>query len=119
MSVFLPFLVLFRAKKPCRRLRMRCEGWYSDPYVTVLICPNVATGAGAATSASTLGAENGEGEVRGASLESSGECVVVFARREGVQMGAASVRVVGATEGRRTSARNGEMRGMSSFEVVR
>ncbi len=114
MSVLRPFLVLLRARNPCLRLRMRCEGWYSDPYVTHLVCAADAATAGvcAATSASTLGgAVSG---VRGASLASSGEYVVVFARKAGVRIGAASVRVVGATVGRRTSARNGEMRGMSS-----
>jgi hypothetical protein len=37
MSTFLPDTLRFLARKPCLRLRLRCEGWYSaprDPYRT-------------------------------------------------------------------------------------
>ena len=33
MRIFLPVRDLRRARKPCLRLRLRCEGWYSEPYV--------------------------------------------------------------------------------------
>ena len=33
-SSFRPLRVLSRAKNPCFLLRFRCEGWYSEPYVT-------------------------------------------------------------------------------------
>lgn len=32
-SIFRPFRVRRRARKPCLRFRFRCDGWYSAPYV--------------------------------------------------------------------------------------
>lgn len=29
--IFLPVTLRFRARKPCRRFRTRCDGWYSVP----------------------------------------------------------------------------------------
>ena len=76
---------------------MRCDGWYSDPYVTVLVCPTAAGAAGvcAATSASTLGRDD-SGVRSGASLAESGVGAGVRSEVLGVQSGAASVRVVEA-----------------------
>ena len=39
-STFLPVRDLRRARKPCLRLRLRCDGWYSEPYVVKRTPPN-------------------------------------------------------------------------------
>lgn len=38
LKIFLPPLLFFLARYPCRRFRTRCDGWYSDPYTAKRFC---------------------------------------------------------------------------------
>lgn len=38
MSTLRPLFDLLLARKPCLLFLTLCEGWYSDPYVTLRIC---------------------------------------------------------------------------------